>query len=91
MEGKYMKPRFRFPAHLSTGDGGWQLTRKAGLADVKADQAIKENDPTLSPDFIKQLQRRNLALLPYLEAGLLVPDAIAAYENDHDDGDPIAL
>lgn len=76
---------FAYPRSLVIGDTERQPSRTAILRHVLADQAMKEDSNIRSNEAMQRVRRRNLALLPYLERGLTVIDAVSAYSRDHED------
>jgi hypothetical protein len=73
---------FAFPRSLVIGDNERQPSRTGSLRHVLADQAVKEANTIRQNEAMQITRRRNLAVLPYLERGLTVSAAIAAYIAD---------
>lgn len=72
-----------FPSVLVTGKSVRQPTQTAVLRHVMADQAVKEDNAIAVAESMQQLRRKNLAILPYLEEGMSVPEAVDAWISDH--------
>lgn len=70
------------PEVLVVGKTRRQPSSLAVLRDVLTDQGVKEQNFLSQSEAMQALRRRNLVLLPYLEKGMTVAQAIEAWEKD---------
>jgi hypothetical protein len=73
---------YSFPRTLVIGAGERQPSRTGKLEHVLADQAVKQANKIHQDRSFLRLQERNLRVLPYLQAGLTVAEAVQRARGD---------